>query len=232
MQCRDFGYIYGSEIKKMRYFLLLITTLFGIELCAQSCKCSSEQFEDIEVEPTKIFNFKNGQQFKLCSVATYNFKQDTITYYKDFIISNCNTQKTVNLLGITEYSTIFFNKDTLSIKEIIELPIGKRRKFIRTAISESKYYYEENKLSATKQNIALPKYNNREIHATLEEYKRTKGKNIGFKRVYARLLIAGLSGNAESLRYFINFEKKFGDLMTPDEMNDYKFLKSIFKSIL
>ena len=149
----------------MKYFLLLIT-LFGIELCAQTCKCYSEQFENIEIEPTKIFNFKNGQQFKLCSVATYNFKKDTTTYYKDFTIVNCETQKSINLLKNTEYFTMFFNNDTLSIKEIIDLPVGKKRKFIMTAISESKYYYKDNTLSVTRQNIALPKYNNQEIQAT------------------------------------------------------------------
>ena len=125
---------------------------------------------------------------------------------------------------------MFFNNDTLSIKEIIDLPVGRKRKLIMTAISESKYYYKDKTLSMTRQNIALPIYNNGEIQATLEEYKKPTVKNTDFKQLYTRLLVAGLSANPEALRYFLNFKKKFSNIMTSEEINDYEFLQSIFKT--
>jgi hypothetical protein len=228
---RNLGTFTGIN-KKMKYLLLFIIAFFGVELYAQKCKCTSQQFEETEEEPTKVFKFKNGQELKLCSVATYNFKRDTTTYYKDFIIADCETQKPINLLENSEYFSISFNNDTLSIKEIIKLPVDKNRKFVMTAVSESKYYYMGNILSTTKQNIELPKYDTRQILATIKEYKNANSKIIDFKGLYARLLVAGLSDNSEALGYFTNFRKKFGDLMSSEEIDNYKLMQSIFSSII
>ena len=100
-----------------------------------------------------------------------------------------------------------------------------------TAISVTKYYFKDNTLIIMPKNITLPRYNTREIQLTLKEYKKAN-KNTDFKQLYSRLLIAGFSDNSEAMNYFTNFEKRFGNLMTSDEIYNYEFLKSIFKPTL
>jgi len=213
----------------MKYLLLFIIAFFGVELYAQNCNCISQQFEEVEVASTKVFNFKNGQQFKLCLVATYNFKKDTTDYYKDFIILNCETQKPINLPDTPKYFSIFFKEDTLTIKEIIDLPVGKKLQFVKTPIAYSKYYFKGNTLLMTKQNITLPKYSSREIQSSLNDYKKTiVKKSINLKLLYSRLLVAALSDNSDAKEYFMNFENSFSTVMTAVEIEDYNTLKSLF----
>jgi len=59
----------------MKYLLLFIIAFFGAELYAQKCKCISQQFEEVEAEPTKVFKFKNGNNLNYVQLQLINLKK-------------------------------------------------------------------------------------------------------------------------------------------------------------
>ena len=217
-----------TYLNYMKKLLILSLILFSSFLRSQECHCTEYQFEMFKVPPMDIFEFSNGEKMRVCPASRYNFDGDNENYFKDFHIENCNDEQLFLGKDHTFYKLTFV-QDTLIVRELISLPVGKNRKIAIVDKLQLRIYFEGNKVAKSYREIPIRKYNPSEITLTLKEYKKAlKKKHKDLQYLFTCLFVAGMSGSEEAKENFIDFPKTFTSIMALKEFEEYESLRAAY----
>jgi len=196
----------------MKPFVLIVFVLISFNMTSQTCLCwEGNYFGEFETPALKTFKFSNGKELMLCPPVFYNLDNDTVAYYRNFDLQDCSSKKQIESFYNELSYTANFQRDTLTIQAIADLPVGHNRTFVKMEwIAESFYFNKEAVENFHTLNRNIRKYSSQEIKQTLAEYeagpevlKGTTNELIG------RLFMCVISGNEMAGKYFLDFENRF-----------------------
>ena len=193
-----------------QYFLLIITCLLAVAVYGQSQKtsCNCPANEMTHAEPDTSFKFSNGKTIVLCGYIDTETKPIT---FSEFVLAVCGQDTVIDFWGALFTGEIKFKKDTLSISELLYLPVGKNFAYKQTVWTIEKIYFTKQKLVRSLQvNRQILKYSKEKISSILKEYE-TANSEIDENKIELanKLFIATISGSKLARKYFEEFELKF-----------------------
>jgi hypothetical protein len=209
----------------MKWLLLMaLIPSFGHGALGQtnaSCNCPSGQDLAHQGAPEKIFYLGNGKQIGLCGDVE---KADQDTVYSEVILYHCGNEGFFRGWDGIKTCKINQDKDTIVVRRLFTLPIGKNMEIVSTFFRIEKYYYRGSKFVVRSvYRNDLTKYTPSEIESVLDQYsKLTPGDYDTILLVERRLFWAYISGSAEAGSYLNAFDQKFGPFTEAksDEFNE------------
>jgi hypothetical protein len=197
----------------MKLFLfMLLMSIFGSRIfgqTGQTCNCPTNQDLSHQGTPERIFYLSNGKRIGLCGdIDTAG--RDTI--YSEVIIYHCGTEGFFRGWNGIKTCQISQDKDTIVVRQLVSLPIGKDMQVVSTAFKIEKYYYRGSGfVTRSVYRDDIPKYTPSQIEDVLGQYtKLTPGDYDAILLVERRLFWAYVSGSADAGRYLSSFDQKFG----------------------
>ncbi len=169
----------------------------------ESCKCPLTQYSDVDAD--KLVTISK-QQIAICGYHNTNNN-----YFSEFVVAECGNDTIFNFWDALTIAKIEVKKDTLYIKEISSLPLGKNLEFIDFEWYINKLYYQNTKLKMMSSiNTDIRKYSDDEIKNVLNEYNNADNKlNDSIMFTANKLFVAALSGSDEALQSFYSFREKY-----------------------
>ena len=207
-----------------RLLLTLFIPAFGHAALGQtsaSCNCPSGQDLAHQGAPEKVFYLSNGGQIGLCGDFE-KVNQDTI--YSEVILYHCGSDGFFRGWDGIQTCKINQDKDTIVVRPLVSLPIGKNMEIVSTSFKIEKYYYRGSKFVVHPvYRDDLTKYTPSQIQDVLDQYsKLTPGNYDTILLVERRLFWAYISGSAQAGSYLNSFDQKFGPFTDTksDEFNE------------
>ncbi|HWK08039.1 MAG TPA: hypothetical protein VNS58_30630 [Puia sp.] len=215
----------------MKWLLLLMLLIpsFGHVVLGQtnvSCNCPTGQDLAHQGEPEKIFYLSNGKQIGLCGDFE-KVNQDTV--YSEVILYHCGSEGFFRCWDGIKTCKINQDEDTIVVRRLFALPIGKNMEIVSTSFKIEKYYYRGSRFVVhSVYRDDLTKYTLSQIEDVLDQYtKLTPGDYDTILLVERRLLWAYISGSAEAGSYLNSFDQKFGPSTETKAMNLTRYMTSI-----
>ena len=192
--------------------LMLLIPAFGHVALGQtnvSCKCPTGQDLAQQGVPAKVFYLSNGKQIGLCGDFD-KVNQDTV--YSEVILYHCGSKGFFRGWDGIKTCKINQDNDTIEVRRLVGLPIGKNMEVVSTPFRIEKYYYRGPKFVVRSVYPKdLTKYTPSQIADVLNQYsKLTPGNYDAILLVERRLFWAYISGSAEAGSYLSSFDQKFG----------------------
>lgn len=192
--------------------LFIITCLFSAIVNGQSqknsCNCPPADVMK-KTEPDTSFKFSNGKTIVLCG---YIDTETTPVTFSEFILAVCNENTIIDFWGALFTGDIKFKKDTLTIHELLFLPIGKNFSYKESVWTIEKIYFNKQQLVRKLQvNRQVAKLSTTQISLVLKEYEMANASIDESKiELVNRLFMATISGSKLARKYLKEFEIKFG----------------------
>ena len=160
-------------------------------------------------EPDTSFRFSNGKTIVLCG---YLDTETEPVIFSEFVLAVCGQDTIIDFWGAVFTGNIKFKKDTLLIQELKYLPIERDFAYKETVWTIEKMYFAKQKLvRKLLVNRQIPKYSNEKILLVLKEYEAAKpGPDESKTELVYKLFMAAISGSKTAVKYFKEFETKFG----------------------
>jgi hypothetical protein len=192
--------------------LMLLIPAFGRVALGQtnvSCNCPTGQDLAHQGAPDKVFYLSNGQQIGLCGDFE---KADQDTVYSEVILYHCGHDGFFRGWDGIQTCKINQDKDTIVVRRLVALPIGKNMAIVSTFFRIEKYFYRGSKFVVRSvYRNDLTKYTSSQIEDVLDQYTKLKPGNYdAILLVERRLFWAYISGSAEAGNYLSSFDQKFG----------------------
>src|SRR6186713_3384201 len=207
--------ILASSINNHPMKTLILTLLipaFGHMALGQtnpSCNCPTGQDLAHQGLPEKVFYFSNGQRIGLCGDFE-KVNQDTL--YSEVILYHCGHDGFFRGWDGIKTCIINQDKDTILVRRLFSLPIGKNMEIVPTYFRIEKYYYRGSKFvvrSVYRKDLA--NYTSSQIKDVLDQYTKLTPRDYdAILLVRRRLFWAYISGSAEAGSYLDSFDQKFG----------------------
>ena len=161
------------------------------------------------MKPIKVFTFKGNKQIGVCGQSELKNKTTT---YSEFVCFECGEKKIIDEWDATEECRIEQKGDTLYIKQIYYLPIGKNFEEIPTPFHIYKvFYYNGEVTKECSYRNDIPLYTNKQIEAVLKQFYKLKKENSEANLSEAnKLFWAYVSGSKEAEKCLNQMEKKYG----------------------
>ncbi|MFC6997924.1 hypothetical protein [Rufibacter roseus] len=176
-------------------------------------KCAASSFAGSE--PEIFFDFANGKRVLICGGSdSLEGKQ----IFTDFVISECGRDSVLGFWSAVENYEVDFSHDTLMLKKIEALALGRNFELINFHWLTEFFYYKGNELQKKVRINPEVSYNQKKIEQTLVVFEKTNWHTqIGSSEVDAqekmqlanRLMLAAVSGSEIAEEYFKDFEKRF-----------------------
>ncbi|TDX01461.1 hypothetical protein EDB95_2497 [Dinghuibacter silviterrae] len=188
---------------------MLLIPAFGHAALGQTCHCPTVQDLAHQGAPEKMFYLSNGKQIGLCGDVE---KVDRDTVYSEVILYHCGDEGFFRGWDGIKTCTIHQDKDTIMVRHLVTLPIGKNMEFISTSFRIERYYYKGSKFVVRSDyRNDLTKFTSSQIQDVLDQYnKLTPGDDNALLLVARGLFWAYISGSAEAGGYLNSFDQKFG----------------------
>ena len=174
-----------------------------------SCNCPTGQDLAHQGVPEKVFSLSNGKQIGLCGDFE-KVNQDTV--YSEVILYHCGNEGFFRGWDGIQTCKISQDNDTIVVRRLVGLPIGKNMEIVSASFRIEKYYYRGPKFVVRSVYLNnFPKYSSSQIADVLNQYtKLTPGDYEAILLVARRLSWAYISGSEEAGSYLSSFEQKFG----------------------
>ncbi len=213
----------------MKITLLSVLLLLPYLVIAQKCNCPSEGLGNTG-KPHSLFSFTNGKKIGLCG---YREIKNNDTTYSEFALVQCGQKKPIEEWGAVESCKIKKVNDTLFVKELYGLPIGKDFTVIWMPFYINKFYFTGNTLQKKKfYRKDIKKYSKEQIRQVLTKYEKLTRGNFEHTIDVANMLFwAYVSGNNEAEVYLKTIPKKFGpfDGAIAEEWDDISATYELWK---
>lgn len=214
----------------MKNFIFILILLFAsIQVSAQKCVCKYYQFDYWEADALNTFTFSGGKSVKVCPAIQY-FPDNNKVYFRDFALEDCDGDSVILLGNRYTYYTIEMIKDNLVVKEILNLPTGKKRKNKSMLLSLVTVQLKDDKFVVTKTTNRIRRYTPEEITLTLKEQKdiyKMSGQKL--RDWISRLFIAALS-DEKANEIFLSLKSQFPD-MEGTPLENYQNLQELLQYV-
>jgi hypothetical protein len=191
------------------------------------CDCPKTQFAGTKADTT--FYLSNGRTIILCGYKNQESKPAT---FSEFILAVCGQDTIIDFWGAVLTCRLEVNEDTLLVKDLRFLPVGKNLDFRETVWLTDKIYFQGQKVvKELMVNRQIRKYTPAEIQAVLKAYETAKpGPDESEMGIANKLFIATISGSNTARQYFKEFEIKFGPLdgAFAEEYSDLKAMLELW----
>jgi hypothetical protein len=171
------------------------------------CDCPNTELEI--GDSTEFFELSNGKKIILCGTIDESGQPKK---YSEFILSVCGKTSIIDFWNATKICKISVDKDTLHIKQLVDLPTGVNQKLQNEIWSREKIYFDGEKVMRVfALNKLLKTYKPTEINAVNKAYLLSKKAPMDEKKLQlaAKLFIATISGNATSREFLLDFKDKY-----------------------
>lgn len=206
----------------MKVISLLLLFLFVFNFSdtqAQDCNCPNDLGFSSPGKADTVFRLSNGKSIALCGYKDTQVAEGR-TYYSEFVLTVCGEKSAIKFWGATLECQLRVHSDTLLVETIDSLPTGKNMQYKWTVWTVERIFFRNGK--ATKDfrvNRQIPKYNEQQIQAVLNEYRKaikktvkpTTVNNINME-IADRLFMSAISGSKQARAYLKDFDKHFGGL--------------------
>lgn len=194
------------------FLLMLLIPAFGHVALGQtnpSCNCPTGQDLAHQGKPERVFHLSNGKQIGLCGDFE---KVDQDTVYSEVILYHCGNEGFFRGWSGIKTCEINQDKDTILVRQLVALPIGKDMEVVSTSFKIEKFFYRGSRfVTHPVYRNDLTKYTSSQIADVLNQYsKLTPGDYDAILLVKRRLFWAYVSGSAEAGSYLDSFDQKFG----------------------
>jgi hypothetical protein len=195
------------------FFTLFLSFLISFLTFGQSktgtCDCPKTKFAGTKADTT--FHFSHGEKIVLCGYKNLKTRPTT---FSEFILFRCGEKQIIDFWGAAKSCQLKIEHDTLFVKQIENLPVGKTLNFQPTVWTIEKFYFKEKKfIRKLLVNKQIPKYNQSIIKMVVKSFENEKnGLNDNKMELANKLFIASISGDKTSRKHFKEFKTKFGVL--------------------
>lgn len=168
------------------------------------------------------------QTIEVCASSKKEISENEIEI-SETRISNCSTGKTLLEIGAIDYAILELNKNTLTVKKLKNLPIGKNWSFVKTPIRTWTLDLESNNPNFKEASGLVPPYvsNDQSINL-VSQVKANPPNDAGeFEGLMFKLFVAAISGNREAEQLFRNHREKFGIVLDGSVAEDFSQLRSM-----
>lgn len=191
------------------------------------CKCPENKFTSVKADT--VFTLTNNRQIALCG---YRNNDNT---FSEFILSDCDEKTVINFWDALTVCDVRTDNDTLMVKKIIQLPVGKQKAFEPIVWTIEKLYFDEGEIKRSLIiNPEFPKYTTQETDLIIKEYETQKlEKNENSIKLAYYLFTAAISGSETAKQYFYEFPQKvkLPDGAYSEEYNDLKNRMQEFENL-
>ena len=174
-----------------------------------SCKCFDGIGSRNGDTANIVMNFSNGESISLCGFVDKEMEE---MIFSEFNIFECKTGKSLTQFDATQNCRIIEKKDTLIIKELEYLPIGKNWTWEFIQIGEQIITTRDNKIFASKLSPKLEKFtiddNDKKIF--LNSLRKGTGHSKEWELEIGKLESLSLLGNEKAKNILENYEKFTG----------------------
>ncbi|ESU19958.1 hypothetical protein FCR2A7T_13670 [Flavobacterium cauense R2A-7] len=197
-------------MKKYLIILCFLLSAMGFSQSKAECFCPKSEVTSFQKSDT-IFSFSNNRQIALCG---YKEIIDDKSYYSEFVISECGSDKIIEFWGATATCLTRFSNDKLNIETLLPLPLGNDYEYRDFVWSTETFYYSGAKLQRIFQiNKGIKKYTQNQIQQVLKAFEKADAKlNDETMVLCNKLFVAAISNSEKARKYFLDFETKFGTL--------------------
>jgi hypothetical protein len=195
------------KIKFILSSLLIICFSMSYGQKDKSCRCPKNQF--VSEKYGTIFQLSNGLRLLVCGAVD---EETTPPTYSEFIVAECGKKSIIDYWNEKKTSEIKFENDTLYVKQMIDLPVG--RNFIPQQVNwgmDKIYYTADQVMMKSSINKKIKKYSPAQIDAVNKLYDQAKIGGINNKKmeIAYKLFIATISGNETARKNLTDFKTKF-----------------------
>ncbi len=193
----------------MKQLSIILSLLLSYSLHGQICNCPNSALSNEEMKPIKVFTFKHNKQIGVCG---YHELKNKITTYSEFVCYECGKNKIIDMWDATEDCIIEKKGDTLYIKQVYELPIGRNFEDVPTPFHIYKLYYSHNEITEECfYRKDIPLYTKKQIEEVINRFYHLKKENseVNLNEGYM-LFWAFVSGSKEAENCFKQMETKYG----------------------
>ncbi|WP_020532546.1 hypothetical protein [Flexithrix dorotheae] len=171
------------------------------------CKCFNGIGSSEDDKPIIISKFSNGTSLSLCGYFDKE-KQDKGLIMSEFNIFNCKTGSSLVEYGAVQTCRIEQKKDSLIIRELKYLPVGKNWNWELIQIARQEITQKEGEIIVSNQ---IPETGNFDINKTtqiefLNSLKRGGGFDSEWESDLGKLEVLSLLGNDEAWEILKNYE--------------------------
>lgn len=196
-------------MKTKSIFIVILTFCFSISFAQKKDKCNCPETELEIGGDTEYFEFKNGKKIILCGTVDETIEPKK---YSEFVISVCGKTSIIDFWNQSKICKISVVNDTLSIKQLIDLPTAVNQKFQNEIWSREKIYFDGEKVMREFGiNKLIRKYSTTEMNAVNKAYDLSKSAEMTEKKLElaSKLFIGAISGSAVSRKHLKDFSNKF-----------------------
>ncbi len=179
-----------------KFFLLFLSVLLCVSAIAQTnCHCPKNRYTDTKADT--VFRLTNGKKIALCG---YSHKNTNPPSYSEFVLSVCSQDTMLGFWGAMYSYPIEVDKDTLLIKQIDYLPVGKNFKRENINWSTEKLSFIGDKVGRSRRvNRSFPHYDSLQIQQVLKHYSQAhKTSEKGYDQLMGELFVAAISGSKKA----------------------------------
>jgi len=188
----------------------MLTVLLSYSVKSQNCNCPQDKMLPKYGSTVRVFSFSSSIKLGICG---YHKVVGKDTAYSEFCLFQCGFNKVIDEWDATQICRINQVRDTLFVKELKGLPVGKNMEAKWAPFYINKYYFTNGVLKQeTFYRKDLKNYSDLQIHEVLDEYKKLKkdGNYEHLLLVANRLFWAYVSGSKEAEAKLMTMEQKFG----------------------
>lgn len=170
-----------------------------------SCNCFTGIGSRKGDPPVLIFSFSNGKSISVCGFDVREMQEPIIS---EFNVFDCANGNSLAEYSATQICRIIEKKDTLVIKELKYLPVGKNWQWKLLQIGEQSITLEMNKIVASLRLPKLGKFTINENAAKdfLHSLSKRKERNNSREKEISILEVLSLDGNAKAWDILKNYE--------------------------
>lgn len=189
----------------------LFTSFLGfLQPSIRDCSCPENQFTS--TESIYQYDFSNGKSIVACGYLIEDIADSTLS---EFVLAECGNDQIIGFWDAMTTCEITFSHDTLTLKELYQLPLSKNFKDQEVVWTIEKLYYNENDVLQRSKHINqnLMLFSDSQIKQTLTDYKNSlKELDAEEMRLLDRLFVAALSGDEQSKAFFLAFREAHPEL--------------------
>lgn len=209
--------------------MVLPVVLFG----QGKCSCP-EPYNYEKKGADKVYQYENGKTIGLCG---YSERENSHVVYSEFVLFDCVSNKVLGEWGATQTCFVDFDNDTLVVKELKMLPVGKKFAYSHVPLIITKIYHRNKGFSKVSSfNKHIPKYSPAQVNKVLEKYKdlnmlQKRGYYDSIIVISDMLLWSYVSGSKIAEKYLNKVEKSVGpfDGAIAEEWNEIWMLYLYYK---
>jgi len=214
-----------KRVPKILLFLAIGHMAVG-QTKVSSCNCPTTQDLAHQGAPEKVFYLSNGNQIGLCGDIE---KVDKDTIYSEVILYHCGAEGFFRGWDDNKTCMISQNKDTIEVRQLVTLPVGKNMELVSTSFKIEKFFYRGSRFVVSPMyRTDLAKYTASQVKDALDQYSGlVRGDYDKILLVERKLFWAYVSGSADAGRYLDSFEQKFGPF-TGARSNEFEEVHGLY----